>query len=95
MVASQTSLRLCGAMLVAMPTAMPDAPFTSRVGMRVGITVGSSRVSSKLGRRSTVSLSRSASTSSAIFFRRASVYRMAAGLSPSMLPKLPWPSTSG
>ena len=26
---------------------------------------------------------------------RASVYRMAAGLSPSMEPKLPWPSTSG
>ena len=26
--------------------------------------------------------------------RRTSVYRMAAGPSPSMLPKLPWPSTS-
>ena len=26
---------------------------------------------------------------------RASVYRIAAGLSPSTLPKLPWPSTSG
>jgi hypothetical protein len=40
---SHTSLRLCGGMLVAMPTAMPAAPFTSRLGTRVGITVGSSK----------------------------------------------------
>ena len=29
------------------------------------------------------------------FARRTSVYRMAAGGSPSTEPKLPWPSTSG
>ena len=32
--ASMISLRLCGGMLVAMPTAMPLAPLTSRLGTR-------------------------------------------------------------
>ena len=36
-----TSRRLCGGMLVAMPTAMPAEPFTSRFGNRAGRTVGS------------------------------------------------------
>ena len=36
--ASITSVRLCGGMLVAMPTAMPDEPLTSRFGMRAGST---------------------------------------------------------
>ena len=36
--ASTTSVRLCGGMLVAMPTAMPDEPLTSRFGSRVGST---------------------------------------------------------
>ncbi len=36
-----TSFRLCGGMLVAMPTAMPDEPFTSRFGTRAGSTTGS------------------------------------------------------
>ncbi len=35
------STRLCGGMLVAMPTAMPDEPLTSRFGTRVGSTDGS------------------------------------------------------
>ena len=35
------SPRLCGGMLVAMPTAMPPAPLTSRFGKRAGRTVGS------------------------------------------------------
>ena len=39
--ASITSPRLCGGMLVAMPTAMPPAPLTSRLGNRAGSTVGS------------------------------------------------------
>ena len=39
--ASTTSFRLCGGMLVAMPTAMPDEPLTSRFGSRVGRTSGS------------------------------------------------------
>ena len=38
---SATSRRLCGGMLVAMPTAMPDEPLTSRFGNRDGRTVGS------------------------------------------------------
>ena len=39
--ASMHSPRLCGAMLVAMPTAMPVPPLTSRLGKRLGRTVGS------------------------------------------------------
>ncbi len=39
--ASMTSPRLCGGMLVAMPTAIPLAPLTSRFGQREGRTVGS------------------------------------------------------
>lgn len=35
------SVRLCGGMLVAMPTAMPEEPFTSRFGTLVGSTDGS------------------------------------------------------
>ena len=35
------SLRLCGGMLVAMPTAMPAEPFTSRFGNFAGSTEGS------------------------------------------------------
>ena len=39
--ASTISLRLCGGMLVAMPTAMPADPLTSRLGSRDGSTSGS------------------------------------------------------
>ena len=39
--ARQTSPRLCGGMLVAMPTAMPPAPLTTRLGNRLGSTTGS------------------------------------------------------
>ena len=38
---SETSRRLCGGMLVAMPTAMPAEPLTSRLGKRAGRMVGS------------------------------------------------------
>ena len=38
--ASMTSPRLCGGMLVAMPTAMPPAPLTSRFGNLAGRTDG-------------------------------------------------------
>ena len=37
----ETSRRLCGGMLVAMPTAMPEDPFTNRLGKRLGRTSGS------------------------------------------------------
>ena len=62
---SMTSRMLCGGMLVAIPTAMPVEPFTSRFGNGAGSTTGSSVVSSKFGRKSTVSLSRSAIIASA------------------------------
>ena len=45
-VASTVSARLCGGMLVAIPTAMPEEPFTSRLGKRAGSTSGSARDSS-------------------------------------------------
>ena len=48
--ASITSPRLCGGMLVAMPTAMPDEPLTSRFGNRAGRTSGSSRTRRSSGR---------------------------------------------
>ena len=44
--ALHTSVKLCGGMLVAMPTAMPVLPFTSRFGTLLGSTTGSSRVPS-------------------------------------------------
>ena len=36
-----TSRRLCGGMLVAIPTAIPEEPFTSRFGKAAGSTSGS------------------------------------------------------
>ena len=39
--ASTTSPRLCGGMLVAIPTAMPEEPFTRRFGNFAGNTSGS------------------------------------------------------
>ena len=44
--ASTTSVKLCGSILVAMPTAIPLEPFTNNCGIRVGNTVGSLVVSS-------------------------------------------------
>ena len=41
---SMSSERLCGGMLVAMPTAMPVVPFNSRFGTLVGRTEGSCMV---------------------------------------------------
>mmetsp|Transcript_14797 Transcript_14797/g.61637 ORF Transcript_14797/g.61637 Transcript_14797/m.61637 type:complete len:386 (-) Transcript_14797:373-1530(-) len=72
--AAATSRRLCGGMLVAMPTAMPWLPLMSRFGSLAGSTAGSSVESSKLGAKGTVSLSRSArSMSAAAGCRRHSV----------------------
>ncbi len=93
-VPSMTSPRLCGGMLVAMPTAIPDDPLTRSWGNLAGRTVGSLRDSSKFGMKSTVSLSMSASIWEESFAILTSVYLCAAGGSPSTDPKLPWPSTS-
>ncbi len=76
-------------MFVAIPTAIPVVPFTRRFGNLAGSTVGSFSVSSKLGMKSTVSLSISAIISIEILESLASVYRMAAAPSPSTDPKLP------
>ena len=40
--ACTTSTRLCGGMLVAMPTAIPAVPLTTRLGIAAGSTAGSS-----------------------------------------------------
>ena len=45
-VPSIISPKLCGGMLVAIPTAIPPAPFTSKLGYWAGKTVGSFSVSS-------------------------------------------------
>jgi len=39
--ASIVSAKLCGGMLVAIPTAIPVAPLTRRLGIRDGRTIGS------------------------------------------------------
>ncbi len=92
--ALQASPMLCGGMFVDMPTAMPLLPLIRRFGILFGSTIGSSVLPSKFCSNLTVSMSMSRSISSAILAILASVYRMAAAGSPSMLPKLPWPSTS-
>ena len=45
-IASQSSPRLCGGMLVAMPTAMPVEPLSRRLGTLEGRTSGCWSVSS-------------------------------------------------
>ena len=84
-----TSLKLCGGILVAIPTAIPEVPFTRRFGNLDGSTVGSFSVSSKFGAKSTGSLLISAVISIEILLSLASVYRIAAAPSPSTEPKLP------
>ena len=70
---SITSVKLWGAIFVAIPTASPDEPFTSKFGTFVGKTDGSTKLSSKFGLKSTVSFSRSSSISSVILRSLASV----------------------
>ena len=91
---STISVKLCGGILVAIPTAIPSDPFTSKFGTTAGSTDGSLRVSSKFSVQFTVFFSRSLSISPATFVILDSVYLMAAALSPSIDPKLPCPSTS-
>jgi hypothetical protein len=86
---STTSRRLCGGMLVAIPTAIPDPPLTSRLGMRLGSTSGSVVFPSYVGEKSTVSSSMSRSISMASCVSRDSVYRIAAAGSLPGEPKLP------
>ena len=93
-VPSITSPKLCGGILVAIPTAIPDEPLTKRLGYLEGNTTGSFSSPSKFGIKSTVFLLISLSISEAILFILASVYLIAAAESPSTEPKLPCPSTS-
>ena len=93
--APATSVRLCGGMRVAIPTAIPSLPLSKRFGRREGRTVGSCSESSKLGWKSTVFLLMSSSMCFEIRSSLLSVYRIAAGGSPSIEPKLPCPSMRG
>jgi hypothetical protein len=72
-VASITSVRLCGGMFVAIPTAIPWLPLTSRFGKRAGSTTGCSRLPSYVGTMSTVFSSMSARSCIASGCRRHSV----------------------
>ncbi len=54
LIAPATSERLCGGILVAIPTAIPSLPFNNKLGSLDGRTVGSNSESSKLGSKSTV-----------------------------------------
>ena len=87
-----SSLRLWGGIFVAIPTAIPSDPFINKFGIIEGKTVGSLRESSKLFVNCTVSLSISFNISAAILSILASVYLIAAALSPSIDPKFPCPS---
>ena len=73
------------------PRRCPPAPLTSRFGKRAGQDrPAPARTRRSSGSKSTVSASMSRSSSIASGASRASVYRMAAGGSPSTDPKLPW-----
>ena len=89
LIAPATSVRLCGGILVAIPTAMPSLPFNSRFGNLAGSTVGSISESSKLAWKSTIFFSMSSSMCFEILSSLLSVYLIAAGGSPSIEPKFP------
>src|SRR5436309_1897393 len=76
-------------MFVAIPTAMPLEPLTRRFGNFEGRTSGSFSVPPKLSIQSTVSFSRSSSIASAVFARRHSLDRIAAGSPCVLLDVLP------
>ena len=91
-----TSRRLCGGMLVAMPTAMPADPLTSRFGNRLGRTDRLLRLAVVVvaGSRRSPGRCRAPSPSPAA----PSGTRCTASRPPGRCPgepKLPWPSTSG
>ena len=87
--ASHISQMLWGGIDVAIPTAIPWAPLASKFGNAAGRTRGSLPSPSYVSRKSTVSSSIPSSNRSATVVILASVYRMAAALSPSILPKFP------
>ena len=73
LIASTTSSKLCGGILVAIPTAIPSDPMRSKLGSLAGSTLGSCCEPSNVSTKSTVFLSISSNNSPAIFERRASV----------------------
>ena len=94
-IAEDTSFKLCGGILVAIPTAIPSLPFNNRFGSLDGRTLGSCSVSSKFGWKSTVFFLISSNICLEILSNLDSVYLIAAGGSPSIEPKLPCPSING
>ena len=89
LIAPATSVKLCGGIRVAIPTAIPSLPFNIKFGSLDGSTVGSFSESSKFGWKSTVFLSISSNICFEILSSLLSVYRIAAGGSPSIEPKFP------
>jgi len=74
---------------VAIPTAIPEAPFRRRFGIFEGITVVPQVYHQNSDGNLLYLFSMSATISSAILCMRASVYLIAAGLSPSIDPNYP------
>ena len=75
--------------MVAIPTAIPELPFARRFGNAEGSTIGSSSDPSYVLIKSTVSSVMSRNINSAKDVSLASVYLIAAALSPSIFPKFP------
>ena len=94
--ASATSIKLCGGMLVAIPTAIPVLPLINTFGSFAGNTIGSCCDPSNVSANSTQSISTSFNSISCDnCLSLHSVYLIAAGGSLSMLPKFPCPFTNG
>ena len=73
LIAINNSITLCDGILVAIPTAIPLAPLASKLGNKAGSTIGSSYSPSYVLTKSTVFLSISFRSNSAISVNRASV----------------------
>ena len=95
--ASQTSPRLCGGRLVAMPTAIPTDPLTSRLGSLLGkhdrLVAGTVVVGFEVDGLVLEVLEHFRRWGPSSGLRCTAMGRP--GGSPSMEPKLPWPSTRG
>jgi len=95
MTVSITSPRLWGNIFAIIPTAIPYVPFINKDGILTGKTTGSFNVLSKFFFIGTILYFKSSKNKLLILDNLASVYLIAAALSPSIEPKLPCPSIKG
>ena len=78
-----------------MPTAMPCAPLASRFGKPPGSTTGSFDLAVVIGAEFDAVLVDALEQQPRDIGHARFGVAVGGGLSPSILPKLPWPSTSG